>query len=478
LSRPAQAGPLIDWLFGWNRQQPAYPVGQPVPVAPGYAAGYAPMATTGYPTTGYAANYGTYYNSQLPVLGPAGAGYPATMPSGIAAASAPSTLSYVPNFRSSAYRAPVTYYRPILTTDPNTGAQVVAMAPCTSYEYQTQRVPAFGRSALYGGYAPAPVYPAPQTTPTYTLPSGGIPLAYSSPAITAPYTTAYGSYGAYQNPTAGVTPYYGAPQGGSCGGYAAPTTAIPGLSAPPAPSSSIPGYSQPPAGYTQPPAGYSQPPAGYSQPPAGYTQPPTGTSQPPSYTLPPSYPGNPAPSGVYPPSNGSSYDPADLPPTLPTGPLSSNSESTPRPQLRSIVRQPMANSETTVSSPSETTIGPRQELPAMKPIPAPEGFDREPRWNPGLLREQDMTAFKPVAPGMVEIAGKSKPIHWASFESSASSAPAPEMRSGLRPITRSSIEQQQPVSIPQAWQTDAPPTSDRPTPTPRRYETSGWKTSR
>lgn len=155
--RSAQAGPLIDWLFGRSPAGPAYPVGQPVPVGNGYATGYAGYAAApaasygvanyGTPGNGYAAgygsyapnsggyagNYGTYYSSQLPTIGPAGAGYTAPMPSGITAATLPATtaptLSYVPNYQTYSQRAPVTYYRPLMTTDPNTGAQVVAMAP-------------------------------------------------------------------------------------------------------------------------------------------------------------------------------------------------------------------------------------------------------------------------------------------------------------------------------------------------------------
>ncbi|MEZ6080127.1 MAG: hypothetical protein R3C56_31995 [Pirellulaceae bacterium] len=195
--RAAQAGPLLDWLFGRTQAGPAYAVGAPVPVGNGgYAAAYGAAA---YPATGYAGNYGTYYGSQLPAIGPAGAGYTAPMPTGIAAATLPSnlpsTLSYVPNFQTQAQRAPVTYYRPLLTTDPNTGAQVVAMAPCTSYETMAQRTPIWGRSALFGSNAAPTFQPPSQALPTYTLPSGGIPLAYSSPSITAPYSTAYGVYG-------------------------------------------------------------------------------------------------------------------------------------------------------------------------------------------------------------------------------------------------------------------------------------------
>jgi hypothetical protein len=234
------------------------------------------------PNTGYAANLGNYYGSQLPVIGPTGAGYSAQMPTGIAAATMPQTMSYVPNFNSSALRAPVTYYRPLLTTDPNTGSQVVAMAPCTSYQYLTQRVPAFGQSALYGSYQAPQPQPL-QSIPSYTLPSGGIPLSsntsgsatfgggtalgyspYSSYQISPPPMTGSPSY-----PTSplGSNYYNSSPSGGSTGSIY--SQSVPGLVAPPASTYTTPGVSP---SYGQP--GYAQP--GYAQP--GYAQP--GNSNP------------------------------------------------------------------------------------------------------------------------------------------------------------------------------------------------------
>ncbi len=166
-----QAGPFLDWLFGRNRSAAAYPVGSPVPIGNGaHTTAYGAAVAAGNP--GYAANYGTYYGPQQPVVGPAGAGYTAGRPTGIAGTIQPPTISYVPNYRSSGYRAPVTYYRPIMTTDPNTGAQVVTMTPCTSYEIQTQRSPALGRSALFGsGQLPPVVPPARRSRPTH-FPAG------------------------------------------------------------------------------------------------------------------------------------------------------------------------------------------------------------------------------------------------------------------------------------------------------------------
>jgi hypothetical protein len=211
----AQAGSFCNWLFGGKCSQPAYPVGGPVPlgVNPGTVQGFAP----GYPVMApgaaapqYSAaygNFGSYFGSGQPVMGPQGAGYPAVPPGGITAATLPAQpMSFVPNFNSSALRAPVTYYRPVMTTDPNTGAQVVAMMPCTSYQYMTQRVPAFGRTSLFGSYQPPAPPSVPTAVPSYTLPSGGIPLAqngfptslpgnsFSSPAIGFGTAPGFGGY--------------------------------------------------------------------------------------------------------------------------------------------------------------------------------------------------------------------------------------------------------------------------------------------
>lgn len=401
----AEAGPLLDWLFG-RRAAPAYPVGQPIPVG-AYSSGYRPNVPAnayayGQPySTNYApygrvnASYGNYYSSRLPVIGAGGAGYSVGPQSGIVAAAQPSTIqpgtmSYVPNYRSSAYRAPVTYYRPLLTTDPNTGAHVVAMAPCTSYEYQLQRSPALGRSALYGALGPT-VAPR-QTIQTYTLPNGGVPLASSAPAYSAPTVRSYGSYSAlqpsagnYSTVPAGQQPYYGTTNGGSCGNYSAP---VPGLSAPPAPTGVYPSS--------------------------------------PSY--PSTSPGT-MPQGTIP-------DAADRQPTLPGSPTAAKTEY--RPKLRSIYQTPPTRESTTASQ--NATVPQELEAPAMRPIPAPDDFDGNRPWNPGLLREEDLTARRATPPPTVQYAGQSKAIHWASFEqgvapkSSRLELNSPQRGSYVRPV--------------------------------------------
>lgn len=545
--RAAQAGPLLDWLFGRTQTPPAHAVGAPVPVSNAYAAGYGAVGypASGYSAAGYAANYGTYYGAQLPAIGPAGAGYTAPMPTGIAAATLPatmpSTLSYVPNFQTQAQRTPVTYYRPLLTTDPNTGTQVVAMAPCTSYETMAQRTPALGRSALFGSNTPPTFQPPAQALPTYTIPSGGIPLAYSSPAITAPYSTAYGVYGTNDSiggysalqPQAGL-PALGAYPGGQIPAGMAPTSVGPAGAYPTAPLSQSPYYGSTSGGSSGGSNGMSTPwqtvapgsvpssipglvaPQASATAPA-YTQPPY-SSQPdygPAPTISPA-PSSGPPAGVYP----GPADPADAPPVLPpvgTSAAAPTQRNDLRPTLRSVVRHPQtseppqqANASRSKSD-SSSSEG-RSQVPTMLPIPAPADFNHEPRWNPGLLREEDMTASRPITPSGAQWAGHAKPIVWASFESpnhespshSAIAAEATVTSSHLRPILApsaspsSSIWPDAPSSVSQALSISpdapssdlqlSPPTIQNlpesrlvPTSNPAahvRRDASGWKAPR
>jgi hypothetical protein len=470
----AKAGPLLDWLFGYRTAaRPAYPVGQPVPIgnaAGGYAAnmpianvpvagapigGY-PVAGNPvgvYPPSGYAANYGNYYGSMMPVVGPSGYGYPAAQPNGVAAATAPTIMSYVPDYRTSQYRAPVTYYRPLVTTDPNTGAQVVALAPCTSYEYQTQRIPTFGYNGVMGSYSTPPVVPPPPSMPTYTLPSGGVPLAAGGPAAVMPpssgaYAMGYGSpYRSYSlqqpampqqpiltAPPAGAYPtqplssapgYYGSGStGGSTGSYVSPSY-TPGLVAPPAP-------------YTPAPTTPYNPSSPYNSSPSIQG---------------PSFPVNPPPSTM-------PRDPAgDLQPVLP--PLGTNANLE-RPQLKAIVRQPVTNNSfnSEANAPAESRPSPG---PTMTPIPVPADFEQQPRWNPGLLNEQDRTAQRPVTPS--EHAGQSKSIQWASFKSESKPEPA-RQTNGMRALAPTSAVQPAVQNRPAQ-----PAAAPRPA---NKYSTDGW----
>lgn len=570
-AQTAQAGPLIDWLFHRPAYAPAMPVGTPYPVTAGYAptlpysTGYAPYSTgytpystgyipystgytpyttgytpytTGYsgytpygvayPSTGYRPTigniptqssyalpaYGTYYGSTSPVIGATGYGYMTQKPPNNVIAPAQAILpannpvTLVPDYRSTYARTPVTYYRPVMTTDPNTGSQVVALSPCSSYEYQTQRVPTWGLTQVYNGGAtlPAVTPTAPIVSPTYSLPRGGIPLSGPVPA-TQPYATAYGTYPSmatsmvtpvapttgslitpaspgtlttpapytsgystyasnYGNysalqpaaalpstgtyPTTPYNPYYGnGVTGGSTGGgstgsgctgggttgtYVAPPTTYgnapygsvtsPNLSLP---STTTPGFSTSP----------SMPSPGISSP--GITSP--GITSP-STTYPgtmPSFPANP----VLPPAGSPSNDPAaGAVPVLP--PINSNSRLDGKPQLQNIVQQPIPTTRNfNPASPPNTGTESNAQPDASQgllPIPLPEGF-KEPRWNPGLLKEQDTTAatLRSISTVDPQIAWGSKPIRWASHKTSAGKIVAQEAPPELPPAQLRSI---------------------------------------
>ena len=406
--RVASAGPFIDWLFGGRRQPPAYAVG------PAYAYGTNPV--------------GTYYGAAMPIVGANGYAYPHQAPGGVASAAlAQPTVAYLPDYRSTYYRAPVTYYRPILTTDPTTGAQVVSLAPCTSYEYQTQRVPTWGMQPSYGWYGAAPMAaPQMQRSPLSSLPNGGIPLATlpqqsgyamgypsylqhpSAYAGAVPYGTGYGTYGNYSSgygaysalqpsaaipmgsyPTSpyGSGGYYGATSGG-CTGSFAPSPTIPGTIAP------NPNYVMPPN--TIDPATQMQPQVH-----------------------------GPIPSSSPAPSNSPG---ASEVPTLPVQPQSSATPQTSArfesPRQFPVVRQPVSGTERRAEA---TTQGQAPTSPWMEPIPIPEELKQVPRWNPGLLKESDQTAQLTPETSDHQHAEQlwgSKKIQWASFTHPAESSRA------------------------------------------------------
>lgn len=505
MPKPAQAGPLIEWLWGGRRSPPAYPVGSPVPLGvdnasapvqsagywpstvglspsyapsysvgmanPGYVAGYSPWGAQAVAPAGFSANLGTYYGAAMPVIGPNGAGYSPPMCGGISAATLPQQIvSYVPNYNSSALRAPVTYYRPIMTTDPNSGAQVVAMSPCTSYQYMTQRVPALGQTALYGSYPPATPPPT-GTMPSYTLPSGGIPIAQNSGAITLPQTSVTlpqttVTYGPYSSLSTGYP---------TTTTYQSGTTYQPGLATPPitsiAPSPAIGGgqtYATGPMG-TSP--YYDNVNGGSSGTVYSTPSPSTGTGESP-YARTPTYPyqqTNPtAPSMVPPMSAPSMNGPSTSGPStqsLPTNPVfpstgdpADGNPSLPpydglRPTLRSILPDANMGNESASTHRSGSSVPslnePNRDLPVVSPIPAPDGLEK-PRWSPGLMREGDMTALRPVTRA-AEYAGQSKKILWASFESHDGGGEAQTIPSRTPSVTT------QPA---------------------KRYDNSGWKTSR
>ena len=97
MTRTAEAGPLLDWLTGKNRNQPAQQV--------------AYMPATGCQTCTMTCKR--------------------------------QVVNYVPQtqYRTNWTQVPVTTYRPVTTSDPCTGCSVTCMKPCTSYRWQAQRVP-------------------------------------------------------------------------------------------------------------------------------------------------------------------------------------------------------------------------------------------------------------------------------------------------------------------------------------------------
>lgn len=497
-ARPAQAGPLIDWLFGHHRRPaPAYAVGYPyavgMPVVAGYApvvAGYAPAVpvmpsyTTGYTpsyTTGYAPSVGySALRPSMAAIAPAAVIPPPTAP-----------VSVIPDYRTSVSRTPVTYYRPLLTTDATTGSQVVAMAPCSSYEYQTQRVPTLGSTQLYYGGAslPATSAVAPAVSPTVVLPPGGVALA--GPAMgTQPYGTAYGTYpqsSAVIAPAAptvsaiapSVPAYATAPSTPYGAGYSAyasnpanysalqpPVAAAPGAVYPTAPSGGSTG--SPSTAYYGGSTGsagtayYGSASNGggstgsYGVPGQPMTTIP-GTSQVPYGTNPgvpstgvPVQPGYPGGGSVFPPGSAPSTDPAaGQQPTLPFSGTGASLQS--KPQLQSVVQQPMQGTRSTTHSHSSAPARDNQNTgklgPGLLPIPVPDDFKHEPRWNPGLLNEQDQTAAYSgggqdvalvAANADPSVAWGSKTIHWASFKEPVESAP---LREPTRLSESSGLEQ-------------------------------------
>ena len=189
----AQAGPFADW---WGN-------------GPG-------NAYTGYPNTSYA-----------PIL-------PAGLPQ--------AQVGVLPTgaYASQYYQAPTTYYRPVTSFDPRLGTTVTTLQPCTSYQYQAQRVPVLvpetHSMSTYGSYGAAsqtrysPAIPpsnasasgqstlsipsglgSQYTAPVIQLRAGGVPM-YSQAPYGQPITNGYGgvSYGptavySNSNATTGVT---------------------------------------------------------------------------------------------------------------------------------------------------------------------------------------------------------------------------------------------------------------------------------
>ena len=96
-------------------------------------------------------------------------------------------------YRTSSYRVPVTYYRPVVTTDPTTGQQIVVQQPCTSYVQQAQRTP----FRLFRAARPNLGNQSPASFDPTACPPGALP---AMPAVIYPGL----GYVVAANPTAGA----------------------------------------------------------------------------------------------------------------------------------------------------------------------------------------------------------------------------------------------------------------------------------
>lgn len=149
-----------------------------------------PYAVPGYP---YAANYpaitpnypvqGQFMQVQ-PLAGglPYSAGY-AGLPQSAVSLASPT------NYNTSYFPVPTTYYRPVVTTDPRTGQQVTTMMPCTSYQMQAARTPAWSLGQWLHGGNQTPMVPA-AALPTATSSPGILPPGSNASSVTSTYNNA------------------------------------------------------------------------------------------------------------------------------------------------------------------------------------------------------------------------------------------------------------------------------------------------
>jgi hypothetical protein len=216
-------------------------------------------------------------------------------------------------------RTPVTYYRPVTQFDPNYGTTVTSLQPCTSYQYQAQRVPLVSprliSDNIYSanrwpavtapGYYPTGLAPAAVGVPTYPtlqqIPSAGVSVQSNMPYY-ANAATSTGPSNTLPLNTMGTA----GPSGVTTAMYAPamPSNAIPIQSMMAAPSTSWPAplpnnavssFGAAPSaisGATVPAAAYS--PATIAAPPAAYAS--NGTACPngvcaPGAVPPPNIPG-------------------------------------------------------------------------------------------------------------------------------------------------------------------------------------------
>ena len=428
-----------------SKPQAAYPVGSPYPVAspyPAQGANYAVGRPT-IPVVPITPSYGStpsYYGNYGMLPPASGNALPNGFPQSVA--SAMPTAAYDTQWQ----RTPVTYYRPVTQFDPNYGTTVTSLQPCTSYQYQAQRVPMVAPTPVGGAYAQAsnqwpainqPGYyptgvanayamnPVPLANPNTPLPgsmvapptypqvqylpsNGTVPASAMSPGSA--------TFQANTNPGLSSAVYYGSPTAnpavncpnGVCPSntYAAnaPSTNLTPPNVPGAASivpmgpvtylqgSSVPGSSVPGSSNTNPvlpPSGATLDPEAARAP----TWPPPPSVTPPSVT-PPSATPTTSSAGLWSDRDErvAKMSPMTRLPMVPIDRPVANAAPT-YPTSRSVSNDPAAIASpfpgsfpsNPATSPTLPTYQPSTKTLNAKPLVAPEGFDGKPHWNPKLL---------------------------------------------------------------------------------------------
>jgi hypothetical protein len=458
------AGQLWDSFFG--RRPPAYPVGAPVPLSAQTQTAYLPA--TGYvapsyvppsyaPNAGSQLSYSPYAAPTPAYLRPQTLGYGSYMSPTPPTANAPlltpglpqTVAGYLPTaaYDTQWARTPVTYYRPVTAFDPRYGTTVTSQQPCTSYQYQAQRVPVIAPRPLLGDYgfqadkwhgitgpgynptglAPSNIIPPFQSIPNtgmlhYGQPNAFVPTGSSGtslgmPATSLPATTLnYGATPSAVSPYASTANYYG-----STSQMPAANRCANGLCYPPASQMPIPNI---PGATSVTPVG---PPTYSATPNYGAVNPLLPNSYNPAIN---SLPGNmpagnafgPNPSGapilpngqVMPPntSGSGSSDLRDPESTRPPSLNGSNASNTPAGNGIDVRRLPIVAIDRNVESKIQANEADRTSNPTasqrpaaapdtlspsgssgVQPLAVPEDFDSKPRFNPSLLSPTDLTAM-------------------------------------------------------------------------------------
>lgn len=224
----AQAGPFLDWLLG--RHAGTYPAATTVAYCP------TPTVTAAYPTTcpgpnttGYPALLaGSYAGHQVAYAAP----NLVMQPVQPAQLTQPVVVGYAPSYRTSWFRVPVTYYRPVTAFSGVGGPPVTVMQPCNTQTWQVRRTPWLFR------YRPWLPVTAPVTFGAASPIVAAQPIV-ASPCPCIPTTTASLPY--LPSATMATVP------GAVVGSGVAPNSVVPGYSVPPQlPSSgSVPADQQP-----------------------------------------------------------------------------------------------------------------------------------------------------------------------------------------------------------------------------------------